>query len=99
MRSKCFHLFTICFIAQKLLDYDKQRRSLDGGRQREICILLDNQTLCMKMLLWLLQFRYRTHGNELWEFDDNGLMRRRDMSANDIPILEEERRHRPPTCL
>ncbi|CAK9238053.1 unnamed protein product [Sphagnum troendelagicum] len=42
---------------------------------------------------------YRTHGNELWEFDDNGLMRRRDMSANDIPILEEERRHRPPTCL
>jgi nuclear transport factor 2 (NTF2) superfamily protein len=42
---------------------------------------------------------YRTHGNELWEFDDNGLMRRRDMSGNDIPILEEERRHRPPTCL
>ncbi|CAM6009279.1 unnamed protein product [Sphagnum balticum] len=42
---------------------------------------------------------YRTHGNELWEFDDNGLMRRRDMSANDIPILEEERRHRPPTGL
>ncbi|CAK9278711.1 unnamed protein product [Sphagnum jensenii] len=42
---------------------------------------------------------YRTHGNELWEFDDNGLMRRRDMSANNIPILEEERRHRPPTCL
>jgi hypothetical protein len=26
-------------------------------------------------------------------------MRRRDMSGNDIPILEEERRHRPPTCL
>ncbi|CAK9882721.1 unnamed protein product [Sphagnum jensenii] len=42
---------------------------------------------------------YRTHGNELWEFDDNGLMCRRDMSGNDIPILEEERRHRPPTCL
>jgi nuclear transport factor 2 (NTF2) superfamily protein len=53
----------------------------------------------MKMLFWLLQFRYRTHGNELWEFDDNGLMCRRDMSANDIPILEEERRHRPPTCV
>ncbi len=35
---------------------------------------------------------YRTHGNEHWEFDDNGLMRRRDMSANDIPIEESERR-------
>ncbi len=35
---------------------------------------------------------YRTHGNEHWEFDDNGLMRRRDMSANDVPIDESERR-------
>ena len=35
---------------------------------------------------------YRTHGNEHWEFDDDGLMRRRDMSANDIPIKISERR-------
>lgn len=35
---------------------------------------------------------YRTHGNEHWEFDDNGLMRRRDMSANDIPIGAGNRR-------
>ncbi len=35
---------------------------------------------------------YRTHGNEHWEFDENGLMRRRDMSANDIPIDQSERR-------
>ncbi len=35
---------------------------------------------------------YRTHGNEHWEFDENGLMQRRDMSANDIPIDESERR-------
>ncbi len=35
---------------------------------------------------------YRTHGNEHWEFDENGLMRRRDMSANDIPIEESDRR-------
>ena len=35
---------------------------------------------------------YRTHGNEHWEFDDHGLMRRRDMSANDIPIQADERR-------
>ena len=37
---------------------------------------------------------YRTHGNEHWEFDGEGLMRRRDMSANDIPIEESERRYR-----
>ncbi len=35
---------------------------------------------------------YRTHGNEHWEFDAGGLMRRRDMSANDISIEESERR-------
>lgn len=37
---------------------------------------------------------FRTHGNEHWEFDESGLMRRRDMSANDYPIDESERRLR-----
>ncbi|MGI9011155.1 MAG: nuclear transport factor 2 family protein [Nitrososphaeraceae archaeon] len=36
----------------------------------------------------------RTHGNEHWEFEDNGLMRIRDMSANDYPIKESERKYR-----
>jgi nuclear transport factor 2 (NTF2) superfamily protein len=35
---------------------------------------------------------YRTHGNEHWEFDPDGYMRHRDMSANDIPISAGERR-------
>ena len=35
---------------------------------------------------------FRTHGNEHWEFDTDGLMNRRDMSANDIPISAEDRR-------
>lgn len=35
---------------------------------------------------------YRTHGNEHWEFDADGYMQRRDMSANDIPIDAEQRR-------
>ncbi len=39
--------------------------------------------------------RYRTHGNEHWEFDEDGLMRRRDMSANDIPITVHARRISP----
>ena len=36
---------------------------------------------------------FRTHGNEHWEFDEAGLMRRRDMSANDVPISESKRRY------
>jgi uncharacterized protein len=36
----------------------------------------------------------RTHGNEHWEFENDGLMCRRDMSANDYPIKESERRIR-----
>jgi len=36
---------------------------------------------------------FRTHGNEHWEFDEEGLMKRRDMSANDIPIQKSERRY------
>ncbi len=35
---------------------------------------------------------YRTHGNEHWEFDDDGYLRRRDMSANDIEIAANDRR-------
>lgn len=34
---------------------------------------------------------YRSYGNELWEFADNGLMRRREASINDSPIKESER--------
>jgi uncharacterized protein len=35
---------------------------------------------------------HRSYGNELWEFDDRGLMRRREASINDIPILETDRK-------
>ena len=35
---------------------------------------------------------YRAYGNELWEFDEQGLMRRRIASINDAPIAEGQRR-------
>ena len=35
---------------------------------------------------------YRSYGNENWEFDEHGLMRRREASINDLPIEESERR-------
>jgi uncharacterized protein len=39
---------------------------------------------------------FRSHGNELWEFDGEGLMRRREASINDVPIRESERRYHWP---
>jgi len=35
---------------------------------------------------------HRSYGNELWEFDDDGLMRRRIASINDSPIEFKDRR-------
>jgi nuclear transport factor 2 (NTF2) superfamily protein len=35
---------------------------------------------------------WRSYGNELWEFDPHGLMRRREASINDVKIVEGERR-------
>lgn len=35
---------------------------------------------------------HRSYGNELWEFDDQGLMRRREASINDVPIAESTRK-------
>jgi uncharacterized protein len=35
---------------------------------------------------------YRSYGNENWEFDEHGLMRRREASINDVAIDESERR-------
>ena len=35
---------------------------------------------------------YRAYGNENWEFDPNGLMKKRYASINDLPIKESERR-------
>lgn len=40
---------------------------------------------------------FRAHGNEQWEFDGQGLMRRREASINDVAIKESERKFTWPT--
>lgn len=35
---------------------------------------------------------YRSYGNELWEFDENGLMAKRFASINDFAINEQDRK-------
>ena len=39
---------------------------------------------------------FRSYGNENWEFDEQGLMRRRFASINDLPIQEADRKYRWP---
>ena len=39
---------------------------------------------------------FRSYGNENWEFDEQGLMRRRIASINDLPINQEDRKYHWP---
>jgi len=39
---------------------------------------------------------FRSYGNENWEFDEAGLMRRRVASINDLPIAKSERKYHWP---
>ncbi len=39
---------------------------------------------------------YRSYGNENWEFETDGLMRKRFASINDLPIKEADRKYRWP---
>ena len=72
----------------------KWQRELDYRLRKELWAYADNHIS--------VRFEYesrdasgqwwRSHGNEHWEFDENGLMRRRDASINDYKIDEHERR-------
>lgn len=39
---------------------------------------------------------FRAYGNENWEFDESGLMRKRYASINDLPIRESDRKYHWP---
>ncbi|MCI0556999.1 MAG: nuclear transport factor 2 family protein [Nitrososphaera sp.] len=84
---------------QAIIDFlgRKWARELDYRLMKELWSYTDNRIS--------VRFEYewrdaetgqwmRTHGNEHWEFDNDGLMSRRDMSANDYPIEESQRRYR-----
>ena len=73
----------------------KWKKELDYSLEKELWAFIDNRISVRFEYEWRdadSNQWYRTHGNEHWEFDDDGLMKRRDMSANDIPILESQRR-------
>ncbi len=73
----------------------KWEKELDYQLEKELWAFTDNRISVRFEYEWRDAETgqwYRTHGNEHWEFDEGGLMKIRDMSANDIPILESERR-------
>jgi nuclear transport factor 2 (NTF2) superfamily protein len=74
---------------------DKWNKELDYRLYKELWAFTDNHIGVRFEYEWhnAQGQWFRTHGNELWEFDADGLMAKRDMSANDIPIDASERRY------
>ncbi|HRI50172.1 MAG TPA: nuclear transport factor 2 family protein [Pseudomonadota bacterium] len=74
--------------------------------QRELDYRLAKALWCFADNRIAVRFRYeyhdatgqwfRAYGNELWEFAEDGLMRRREASINDLAIAESERTFRWP---
>ena len=69
----------------KELDY-KLKKTLWGFRENRMAVSFEYE--------WHDETGqwYRSYGNELWEFDEEGLMRERRASINDAPISFSERR-------
>jgi nuclear transport factor 2 (NTF2) superfamily protein len=69
--------------------------------ERELEYALRKNLWCFHENRIAVRFRYESHdprgqwwrsyGNELWEFDEHGLMRRREASINDVRIDEGDR--------
>lgn len=66
------------------LDY-KLKKELWGFRGNRIAVRFEYEYR-NKEGQW-----FRAYGNELWEFDTNGLMKKRYASINDLPISEKDR--------
>ncbi len=75
----------------------KWNRETSYRLMKELWAYTDNRISVRFEYEWYNEYEnqwYRTHGNEHWEFAKDGLMEVRDMSANDVPINEEDRRYK-----
>lgn len=74
----------------------KWSRELDYRLMKELWCFGDNRISVRFEYEWHDEGGqwFRSHGNEQWEFDDSGLMRRREASINDVAIDESARRLR-----
>lgn len=72
----------------------KWERELDYVLRKDLWAFGDNRIAVRFQYEWHDRNGqwWRSYGNELWEFDEHGLMRRREASINDLQIEESERR-------
>lgn len=73
---------------------DKWARELDYALRKELWSFTADRIAVRFQYEWhdAQGQWWRSYGNELWEFDADGYMRRREASINDVPIAESERR-------
>lgn len=71
----------------------KWQRELDYRLRKELWAYTGNRIAVRFVYEWhdAAGRWFRSHGNENWEFADNGLMRRRYASINDVAIAEADR--------
>ncbi len=76
----------------------KWAKELDYRLIKEVWAFTDNRIAVRFAYEWHDDggFWYRSYGNENWEFDQSGLMKRRLASINDVPIKESERKYHWP---
>lgn len=76
----------------------KWARELDYRLIKELWTFADNRIAVRFAYEWHDDSGhwFRSYGNENWEFDEHGLMRRRFASINDLPIAESERKYHWP---
>ncbi|AUI59049.1 nuclear transport factor 2 family protein [Amycolatopsis sp. BJA-103] len=72
----------------------KWERELDYALRKNLWAFHDNRIAVRFQYEWHDQAGqgWRSHGNELWEFDEHGLMSRREASINDVAISRGDRR-------
>jgi hypothetical protein len=72
----------------------KWEKELDYRLKKELWSFTDNRISVRFEYEWHDESGqwYRSHGNEQWEFAENGLMQRREASINDVVIQESERK-------
>ena len=73
---------------------DKWNRELDYRLVKALWAYSDTRIAVRFQYEWhdALGKWFRAYGNENWEFDENGLMRRREASINDVAITENDRK-------
>ena len=72
----------------------KWDRELEYALRKELWAFHDNRIAVRFQYEWHDRDHqwFRSYGNENWEFDADGLMRRREASINDVSITAEDRR-------